>query len=349
MSINNNSGGRDLYFRENIIQKNEHNLNESTNFNNLELSDKITYLFNSQEFVDIFDDKTKLINSIWLLVEFFIIFDSLDFEKYLNYARFMNQANFESNLKYNQIYTILQEQFWNKELDNEVIFDYIFQKHSVDWYYYHCFNWASEESIKMYWLSTHIRNFSNEEFEEIIQILSRSNIKELHFELRKKWFPCYFTNSEWKLSFSLTADQISHYILEVPEWFAIFITRCTENSLIRKAFNSKQPYSIVQKDINESIWKIISDTNDKIVLLKFIEKYWNMYTEKNNLIALVKRKSIDWYISDEDVNLYKRNILDFATYPEELIELLLDPNKAYFDTQISIKPEDILIVNPWKL
>lgn len=321
---------------------------DKKNFKTFWLDNKITFFLNSHDFTSIFTDNWKLLDAIWIMVEFFTIFDSLDFEDYLNFAIEISNSDFCEKKKYNLIYNIIKKYLWKDDLSSEDLFDYLFTKYHLNGFYYHCFNWINEESIRKKWLSANIRDFTLDEIEEVIHISLRADLSYRDYDPRKTWFPCLLTNSQWKISLSSTPQQISHYLYDVPEWFAIFITRLTDKTWIRNSFKEKEPYSSVKNVIINSIELIVTNIEDKIYLLRFIEKYWTQYTQKENKIALVKKSSIDRIMSEKEIDNIMENILFFSNSPEETISLILSPQKSYFEFLSDISPNDIYIVSPVK-
>jgi len=282
---------------------------------NLSISENINTFFKSEKFkkfiLEVNEWKRELIIGVFIelkiicpaisnddLIEEFIYFDS---KWYFGNARKIEDFSL-------LIKVLIEKQLKLDKLDSIVskskVYNYFIDRYYENWFAYHWFNWAFEDSIIQNWLTGDIRVWNNADIDKIIEIIKRHNYWTVDFFSRS------FLNCSWKFFYTdRWFPETYYYSVSSPEWFATFTGWINCSNLEERPFNSRN-YELSKQNVIE-----LCDTKNRITaeekrcILDFFEKYWRIFASPKATpkLALIKKKALNIKNPCTDFNDYSKN------------------------------------------
>lgn len=298
------------------------------------LEHQIKNYFLSKEFEDFFFklDFDGRVCAIWAVIMYSIAFQ--DETRPIDYSDCMELVKFSAKRDYrgmrHKLIELIGKRLWVKEWDSnyeQKMKEYIYDKIYKNWYVFHAFNSAYEESIKKNGLSTSIRTTPEKE------------VRELWFLMRKynEPFDIYYIN--WKdserICFDRSIQNIRDYANRTPEWFWLLVHKF---KLYHYGYENipDGDAKIQYEEILDGMYKFFEKRNvsklDQIKIKELFDKNRKIYWNWEPRLAMIKLESVDDYVDH-----YK----DFDV--EMLSSLAFDGIDHSVDRDIPI--EDIKIVH----
>ena len=278
---------------------------------NFSLEHQIENYLMSQEFKNYFSklnfqDQWRAIAAV---IMYFIVLQ--DETKIIDYEDCMEFIKGNYRRSDRRIMEIISKKLWIKKWNpeyEEKMKEYIYDKIYLNWYVFHAFNSALEESIKNNWLSASIRLTPEEE------------IRELWLLMRKYQEPFDNYHIAWKDSeriyFDYTTYNVWDYANRSPERFWLLIHKF---KLYYYGYNNMPDESIPFEYENiikgmEKFFKAKNVTkNDKIRIKELFDKNRKLYWNWKPTLAMIKLKSVDDWINEYG-NLDYETLLELAFF-----------------------------------